>query len=70
VSAAALAEVAGHGLHVALFGAGLVTVAVLLWVSRGSGRGRRSRRERARLRALRAAAREGSLGVPAARRHD
>jgi hypothetical protein len=34
VDAATLAEVAGHGLHVALFAAGLVSVAVLLWVSR------------------------------------
>ena len=35
VSAAALAEVAGHGLHFALFAAGLVTVTALLWAGRG-----------------------------------
>jgi hypothetical protein len=57
---AALTEVAGHGLHMALFGAGLVAVAALL-ATRG---GRRSRRERARLRELRTAARGGRLGAP------
>ena len=35
VSAGALAEVAGHGLHLALFGAGLVAVVALLWAGRG-----------------------------------
>jgi hypothetical protein len=34
-SAVALAQVAGHGLHLALFGAGLVAVAALLWAGRG-----------------------------------
>jgi hypothetical protein len=63
MSAAALAEVAGHGLHMALFGAGLVVLAALLWTTRRPGR-RPSRRERARLRALRAAARRGELGAP------
>jgi hypothetical protein len=35
MNAAALAEVAGHGLHLALFGAGLVAVVALLWAGRG-----------------------------------
>jgi hypothetical protein len=35
VNAAALGEVAGHGLHLALFGAGLVAVVALLWAGRG-----------------------------------
>jgi hypothetical protein len=35
VGAVTLAEVAGHGLHVALFVAGLVAVAALLWAGRG-----------------------------------
>jgi hypothetical protein len=35
VSAVPLAEVAGHGLHVGLFVAGLVAVAALLWAGRG-----------------------------------
>jgi hypothetical protein len=64
VNAAALAEVAGHGLHLALFGAGLVSVAVLLWVSRPRGPGRRSDHERARVEALRASARAGTIGGP------
>ena len=34
-SAATLAEIAGHGLHLALFGAGLVAVVALLWAGRG-----------------------------------
>jgi hypothetical protein len=33
--AIALAEVVGHGLHLALFGAGLVVVGALLWAGRG-----------------------------------
>jgi hypothetical protein len=60
---ATLAEVAAHGLHLALFGAGLVGVAVLLWVSRPRGAGRRSGRERARVEALRAAVRDGTLAA-------
>ena len=35
MSAVSLAEVAGHGLHFALFGAGLVAVVALLWAGRG-----------------------------------
>ena len=35
VSAVALAQVAGHGLHLVLFGAGLVAVGALLWGGRG-----------------------------------
>jgi hypothetical protein len=61
---AALAEVAVHGLHLALFGAGLVGVAVLLWVSRPRRAGRGSGRERARVEALRAAVRDGTLAGP------
>jgi hypothetical protein len=38
VSAVPLAEVAGHALHLALFGAGLVAVAALLWAGRGRNR--------------------------------
>jgi hypothetical protein len=66
MTAGALAEVAGHGLHLALFGAGLVTVAALLWTTWGSRGGRNARRQRARVRALRAAARAGTLGAPGA----
>jgi hypothetical protein len=61
---AALAEVAVHGLHLALFGAGLVGVAVLLWVSRPRRAGRRPGHEGARVEALRAAVREGTLTAP------
>ena len=35
MSAVTLAEVAGHGPHLALFGAGLVAVVALLWAGRG-----------------------------------
>jgi hypothetical protein len=35
MGAVALAQVAGHGLHLALFGAGLVAVVALLWAGRG-----------------------------------
>ena len=35
VGAVAVAEIAGHGLHLALFGAGLVAVVALLWAGRG-----------------------------------
>jgi hypothetical protein len=62
VSATALAEVAAHGLHLALFGAGLVTVAALLASTWGPRSRRRSHAERARLKALRDAARAGRLG--------
>ena len=34
-SAVGLAEIAGHALHLALFGAGLVAVVALLWAGRG-----------------------------------
>jgi hypothetical protein len=61
---AALAEVVVHGLHLALFGAGVIGLGVLLWVSRPR-RPRPPRRgaghERARVEALRAAARAGVL---------
>ena len=60
----ALAEVAVHGLHLALFGAGLVGVAVLLWVSRPRGAGRGSGHEQGSVEALRAAVREGRLAGP------
>ena len=64
VSSSAVAEAAGHGVHLVLFGAGLVAVAVLLWV----GRPRRGARdERARVRALRASVRAGALGTPGRR---
>ena len=63
MSAVALAEVAGHGLHMALFGAGLVTVAAWLVATRSPRSRRGSREERVRLRALRAAARRGQLGT-------
>jgi cbb3-type cytochrome oxidase subunit 3 len=67
VSSSAVAEAAGHGVHLVLFGAGLVAVAVLLWVARPR---RRGRRERARVRALRAAARAGTVGTAAPRLDD
>lgn len=58
-----LLEVAGHSLHMALFGAGLVVVAALLWASRPGSLRRRGRRgEQARVRALRESARAGTLG--------
>jgi hypothetical protein len=61
---AALAEVAVHGLHLVLFGAGLVGVAVLLWVSRPRRPGPRPDDEGARVDALRAAVRAGTLDGP------
>jgi hypothetical protein len=62
VRSAALAEVAVHGIHLALLGAGAAGLAVLLWVSRPRRPQARSEHERARLDSLRAAARAGRLG--------
>ena len=64
MSSAALAEVAVHGVHLALFGAGLVGVGLLLWVSRPRRPAQMSDHERARIDALRTAARAGSLAGP------
>jgi len=69
VGSSAVADMAGHGLHLALFGTGLVVVAVLLWLSRPRGRGR-GRDERARIRALRASARAGTLSAAGRRLDD
>ena len=49
------------GDDMALFGAGLITVAAWLVATRSPRNRRRSREERVRLRALRAAARRGQL---------
>jgi len=66
VSSSLVLEAAGHGLHLALFVAGLVTVTVLLVVSRPSRRDHlrhdRARRERAE--ALRRSLAAGRLDAP------
>jgi hypothetical protein len=64
VRSAALAEVAVHGIHLALLGVGVAGLAVLLWVSRPRRPQPRSEHERARLDSLRAGARTGGLGRP------
>jgi hypothetical protein len=61
---AAVAEVVVHGLHLALFAAGLVGVGVLLWISRPRRTARTPEHEQARVEALRAAARAGTLADP------
>jgi hypothetical protein len=68
VMSAAGAEVVVHGLHLALLVAGVAGLAVLLWVSRPRRTRPGAEHERARVEALRAAARDRTLAPPGADR--